>query len=293
MKKIKVAIIGPGNIGQDLMIKLARSHYLETVCVVNIVDSPGLQKARARGIDCSAEGIDYLIHRYKGEVQIVFDCTSAAAHLVHAPKLNAAGMFTVDLTPAAVGPYCIPAANLSDNLLKLPNVNLVTCGGQATVPIVAAINEAVGVSYTEIISTISSESAGPGTRANIDEFTVTTRKALEEIGGAEKAKVIIILNPATPPILMRNTIYTQLKTLDLARVNDAVAACVEKIQQYVPGYRLLLAPTPLHDDIVTTMIEVEGSGDYLPTYAGNLDIITAAAVHVAEEKAKKLLGVCK
>lgn len=290
MKKIKVGIIGPGNIGQDLMVKLGRSDFLEVACVVNIKESEGLDKARDKGIDASAGGVDYLIQHHDKEIQIVFDCTSAAAHIVNAGKLKGAGMFAIDLTPAAIGPYCVPAVNLDDKILEMENVNLVTCAGQATTPMVAAINEAAGVTYAEVVSSISSKSAGPGTRANIDEFTVTTKKALKQIGGAEDAKVIIVLNPAEPSILMRNTIYTKVKNPDIDKIRAAAFECMEKVQKYVPGYRFLLEPI-IQDDIVTTMVEVEGLGDYLPVYSGNLDIITAAAVNIAEAKAKKLLGV--
>lgn len=290
MEKIKVGIIGPGNIGQDLMAKLGRSNYLEVACVVNIKESEGLEKARANGIDASAGGVDYLIEHHKEDIQIVFDCTSAAAHMVNAPKLKEVGMFAIDLTPAALGPYCVPAVNLSNNILELDNVNLVTCAGQATTPMVAAINEAADIVYAEVVSSISSKSAGPGTRANIDEFTVTTKKALEQIGGADNAKVIIILNPAEPPILMRNTIYTKVKNPDIEKIKAAAFDCMERVKKYVPGYRFLLEPI-IQDDIVTTMVEVEGLGDYLPVYSGNLDIITAAAVNIAEAKAKKIMGV--
>jgi len=290
MEKVKVGIIGPGNIGQDLMVKLSRSNYLQATCVVNIKESEGLDKARAKGIDASAEGIDYLIKNHKNDIKIVFDCTSAGAHMINAPKLKEAGIFAVDLTPAAVGPYCIPAVNLSDDILELDNVNLVTCAGQATTPMVAAINKVADVMYAEVVSSISSKSAGAGTRANIDEFTVTTKKALEQVGGADDAKVIIVLNPAEPPILMRNTIYTKVRNPDLEKIKQAAFACMESVQKYVPGYRFLLEPI-IQDDIVTTMVEVEGLGDYLPVYSGNLDIITAAAVHIAEAKAKKIMEV--
>ena len=290
MEKIKVGIIGPGNIGQDLMVKLSRSKYLEATCVVNIKESEGLEKARDKGIDASAGGVDYLIENHKDDIKIVFDCTSASAHMVNAVKLKAAGMFAIDLTPAAVGPYCVPAVNLTDEMLELDNVNMVTCAGQATAPMVASINKAVGVAYAEVVSSISSKSAGPGTRANIDEFTVTTKRALEQVGGAEDAKVIIVLNPAEPPILMRNTIYTKVKNPDIEKIKQAAFECMEKVQKYVPGYRFLLEPI-IQEDIVTTMVEVEGLGDYLPVYSGNLDIITAAAVNIAEAKAKKIMGV--
>jgi acetaldehyde dehydrogenase len=292
MEKVKVGIIGPGNIGQDLMVKLGRSQFLEVACVVNIKESEGLDRAREQGIDASAGGVDYLLENHKDDIKIVFDCTSAPAHLSNAPKLKEAGMFAVDLTPAAVGPYCVPAVNLSDDMLKLDNVNLVTCAGQATTPMVKAINDVADVVYAEVVSSISSKSAGPGTRANIDEFTVTTRKALETVGGADKAKVIIVLNPAEPPILMRNTIYTKVKNPDINKIKEAAFKALETVQQYVPGYRFLLEPI-IQDDIVTLMVEVEGLGDYLPKYSGNLDIITSAAVNIAEKKAQQLIGGTK
>jgi acetaldehyde dehydrogenase (acetylating) len=290
LEKIKVGIIGSGNIGRDLIVKLGRSELLEVACVVSHRESENLKAVREMGFDASSGGVDYIVEKYKGVIDIVFDCTSAAGHLAAAPKLKEAGMFALDLTPAAVGPFCVPAVNLDENLLYLDNVNLVTCAGQVTVPMVSAINKAVGVSYAEIVSSLASKSAGPGTRANIDEFTVTTRKALEKIGGADKAKVIIILNPAEPPIIMRNTIYVKVKNPDMELINKVAFDCLEKIQNsYVPGYRFLLEPI-IQGDIVTMMIEVEGSGDYLPVYSGNLDIITSAAVHIAEEKAKKIIG---
>ena len=292
MKKIKVGIIGPGNIGQDLIIKLGRSELLEVSCVVSHRESKNLQAVRKMGIDVSTRGVDYLVENYKGEIQMVFDCTSAAGHLAAAPKLKEAGMFTLDLTPAAVGPFCVPAVNLDEELLKLDNINLVTCAGQATTPMVAAINKAVGVSYAEIVSSVSSKSAGPGTRASIDEFTQTTKNALEKIGGADKAKVIIILNPAEPPIFMRNTIYTKIKNPDMNKIKEATFECLKTVQKYVPGYRFILEPI-IQDDVVTLMVEVEGLGDYLPVYSGNLDIITSAAVHIAETKAKQLMGGVK
>lgn len=288
MEKLKVGIIGPGNIGIDLMKKIARSKNLELKCVVNIKESEGLEIARGYGADASAGGIDYMIENHP-DLDIVFDATSAASHMAAAPKLKEAGYFTLDLTPAAVGPYCIPVVNLSEDMFEQPNVNLVTCGGQATVPVVDAINRVADVTYAEIVSSISSKSAGPGTRANIDEFTVTTRKALEEIGGADKAKVIIVINPAEPPILMRNTIYTKVKNPDIEAIREAVHKRVQEVKEYVPGYEILLEPI-IQDDIVTTMVQVEGLGDYLPKYSGNLDIITSAAVHIAEKKAEKVLG---
>lgn len=287
-KKAKVGIIGPGNIGMDLMIKIARSELLEVKCVVNVKESPGLEMARKMGADVSAKGVDYMVEHHK-DLDIVFEATGAAAHIANAPKLQAAGYYTIDLTPAAVGPYCVPVVNLNETLLNVPDVNMVTCAGQATVPIVSAINRVADVAYAEVVSSISSLSAGPGTRANIDEFTVTTRKALETIGGTDSAKVIIILNPAEPPINMRNTIYTRVKNPDISAIRASVADMVAKVREYVPGYRVLLEPI-LEGDIVTTMIEVQGLGDYLPSYAGNLDIITSAAVFIGEQKARELGG---
>lgn len=285
--KIKVGIIGPGNIGLDLLSKLQRSELLIPELIVNNRHSTGIEYAKDMGIRTSTEGISAILK--DDNIEIVFDCTSASAHLVHAPLLKASGKFTIDLTPAAVGPYCIPAVNMTEEMLESENVNLVTCAGQATVPIVAAINEVADVSYAEIISSVSSKSAGPGTRQNIDEFTTTTKKALKDVGGADEAKVIIVLNPAEPPIYMRNTIYTKVKNADIVVIKDAVHCMVNKIKDYVPGYSLLLEPI-IQDDIITTMIQVEGLGDYLPVYSGNLDIINAAAVNIAEAYAKKLMG---
>lgn len=286
MKKIKTGIIGPGNIGLDLLKKVMRSKYLEPSMVVNIFRSKGIELAESLSIPTSIDGIKDILN--KDDIDIVFDCTSATAHLEHAPLIKAANKIAIDLTPAAVGPYCVPSVNLKDDFFNEKNVNMVTCAGQATVPIVAAIKEAVGVEYAEIVASISSKSAGPGTRANIDEFIVTTRMALEKVAGADKAKVIIVLNPAEPPIFMRNTIYTKVKNIDLPRIKQAVHDMVEKVKTYVPGYTILLGPI-IKDDIVTTMVQVEGLGDYLPIYAGNLDIITSAAVHTGEGFAKKLL----
>lgn len=288
MNKVKAAIIGPGNIGTDLLMKLKRSNYIEVDYVVGIQDSEGIKIAQEHGVETTINGIDDLMKR-EG-IQIAFDSTGAKPHLAHAPLLKEKGIFTLDLTPAAVGPYVVPAVNLSKELLIEDNLNLVTCGGQATVPIVAAINEVADVEYAEIISSISSKSAGPGTRKNIDEFTETTKHALEKVGGADQAKVIIVLNPAEPPIYMRNTIYTRVKNTDINVIKKSVNNMIEKIRQYVPGYSLLLEPI-ISENIVTVMIQVEGLGDYLPVYAGNLDIINCAAVFTAEEYAKKLLGV--
>jgi acetaldehyde dehydrogenase len=287
MEKVKIGIVGPGNIGLDLLHKVLRSDYLQPELVVNIFHSNGIDYANNLGMKTSIEGIQAILDNK--EIQIVFDCTSASAHEKHAPMIKAAGKIAIDLTPAAVGPYLIPAVNLNEDTLNKDNVNMVTCAGQATVPIVNAINEVADVEYAEIVASISSKSAGPGTRANIDEFTITTKKALMKVGGADDAKVILILNPAEPPIFMRNTIHTKVKNGDIKAITEAVDKMVEKIKTYVPGYKVLLSPI-IKDNIVTTMIQVEGLGDYLPVYSGNLDIINAAAINTAEAFAKKMLG---
>lgn len=288
MEKIKIGLIGPGNIGRDLLVKIMRSEYLEPELVINVFESGGIQFAREHGIHTSIEGINGLLPY--DNIDIVFDCTSATAHLEHAPILKEKGIFALDLTPAAVGPYCVPAVNLTDEMLDLPNLNLVTCAGQAIVPIVATINSVVQIEYAELIASIASKSAGAGTRANIDEFTQTTRRAMVDVGGAKSGKAIIILNPAEPPINMRNTLYAKVSHADIDEVRHAVDEMVKKIQVYVPEYTAILEPI-MKDDIITTMIQVVGRGDYLPTYAGNLDIITSAAVNIAEAYAKKKLGV--
>ncbi len=293
MNKIRVGIIGPGNIGQDLMVKISRSKYLELACVVGIVESPGILRAREMGVDTSIDGVDYLVRKYEGDIQIVFDATSAKAHIENARKLNPAGMFTLDLTPAALGPYCVPAVNLDEKILNNPEVNMVTCAGQATTPMVAAINKVADVFYAEIVSSISSFSAGPGTRANIDEFTQTTRNALIKVGGADKARTLIILNPAKPPIFMSNTIYCRVRNVDMELITAACDDCLMTMKSYVPGVRYRMRPIlkDPNEDIVMLGIEVEGAGDYLPPTAGNLDIINAASIRIAEVKAEQLLRV--
>lgn len=285
-EKIKAAIIGPGNIGMDLMykiIKRAKNIELDTVTGI-IPDSAGLKLAKEKGFNSSSRGIDEILER--PDIKIVFDCTSARAHLQHAPLLKEHGKIAIDLTPAAVGPYVVPSVNLEENMTS-ENINLITCGGQATTPIVAAINQVADVEYAEIVATIASRSAGPGTRQNIDEFTETTAKALEKIGGADRAKAIIILNPAEPPIMMRNTIYCRVKNPDEKAIQESVLQAVQTIQEYVPGYTLKLAPI-LDGNKVTTMVQVEGEGDFLPPYSGNLDIITAAALAMADKIAGEL-----
>ena len=288
-KKLRSAIIGPGNIGIDLMIKLLRSPYHELVMLSGIdPNSEGLKIARYKGIATSIDGIDGVMA--VDNLDICFDATGAKPHMHHAPLLKAAGIFAVDLTPAAVGPYIVPAVNLEQNLGTTMNVNLITCGGQATIPVIYGISRVTPVSYAEIVATISSRSAGPGTRANIDEFTQTTRNAIVAVGGAKQGKAIIILNPAEPPVLMRNTIYAMCDTSKIDEITKSVNELVATVQKYVPGYRLKVAPYADGDKIVA-MVEVTGAGDYLPAYSGNLDIITSAAVAIGERYAQYKEGM--
>jgi acetaldehyde dehydrogenase len=293
MEQIRAAILGSGNIATDLMYKLKRSSVLRGVLMAGIVaDSEGLARARQEGLATTSDGIQGLLQQ-KETFEIVFDATTASAHKQHAPLLSNAGKIAIDLTPAAVGPYVIPLVNLDEHIGAM-NVNLVSCGGQATVPLVSALDELAPVEYAEIVATIASKSAGPGTRQNIDEFTDTTARGLEKIGGAARGKAIIVLNPAEPPILMRNTVYGVLADADEAKILRSIEAMVERIQQYVPGYRL--RAKPLIQDVsngerkkkVTLFVEVEGAGDFLPKYAGNLDIMTSAAVKVGEEIGRHL-----
>lgn len=288
-RRVPVAILGSGNIGTDLMIKLRRSEWLEPVIVAGIdPESEGLALARRQGLRTTAEGIEGLL-REAPEAEMVFDATSAKAHVRHAKRLREAGKIAIDLTPAARGPFVVPPVNLGSHLEE-PNVNLITCGGQATIPIVAAISRAQPVEYAEIVATIASKSAGPGTRQNIDEFTQTTAEGLVKIGGAQRGKAIIILNPAEPPILMRDTVYALVEgEPDQESIRGSIQEMVERVNRYVPGYRL--RAEPLFDgNKVTVFLQVEGAGDYLPTYSGNLDIMTAAAVKVGEEFARHLLA---
>ena len=290
MSKVKVAVLGSGNIGTDLMMKLSRSEVLELTAVIGIDEnSDGLRRAREMGYEAISTGIEGFLERPE-RAEIIFDATSAYAHIHNAKLLKEAGKKVLDLTPAAIGPAVIPAVNITDNL-EAVNVNMVTCGGQATIPMVHAINRVQNVKYTEIVATISSESAGPGTRANIDEFTTTTARAIETIGGADTGKAIIILNPAEPPIMMRDTIHCLLDSTvtDETALVASIRDMEKVVQSYVPGYRLKQEPL-IEGDKVTIFLEVEGAGDYLPSYSGNLDIMTAAAVKVAEEWAKQLVN---
>lgn len=308
--KIKAAIIGSGNIGTDLMIKLLRhGEHIEMAAMVGIdPQSDGLARAERLGVATCATGVEGLLElpAFK-DIDIVFDATSAGAHLHNEKVLRLArpDIKVVDLTPAAIGPYCVPVVNLDTNL-DAANVNMVTCGGQATIPIVAAVSSVATVRYAEIVASISSRSAGPGTRANIDEFTETTSKGLEVVGGAEKGKAIIVLNPAEPPLLMRDTVYVFSEGAEQGAVEDAINAMVEKVRAYVPGYRLKQqvqfdhydSSNPLHitglghfSGLKTSVfLEVEGAAHYLPAYAGNLDIMTSAAAATAEKLAQGLLA---
>ena len=287
--RVAAAIIGPGNIGTDLMYKIGRrSRHLRLALMAGIdPKSPGLARAEALGVAASSNGVEAVLARE--EVRIVFDATSAAAHLVHAPLLAAAGRTVVDLTPAAVGPFVCPAVNLETHLDE-PNLNLITCGGQATIPIVAAVSRVVRVPYAEVVCVISSLSAGPGTRANIDEFTRTTADGVVRVGGAETAKAIILLNPADPPLVMNNTIYLRVEEYAEREIDESVRRMVAGVQRYVPGYRLKIPPS-YDGERVIVMIEVEGAGDFLPSYSGNLDIETSAAVAVGDRIAAHLLSV--
>ena len=292
-QKIKCALIGPGNIGTDLLAKLKRSPVLEPVWMVGIdPESDGLKRAREMGIKTTAEGVDGLIPHMKADgVQIVFDATSAYVHAENSRKVNAQGAMMIDLTPAAIGPYCVPPVNLKEHVGKAEmNVNMVTCGGQATIPMVAAISRVQPVEYGEIIATVSSKSAGPGTRKNIDEFTRTTAGAVEKVGGAKKGKAIIIINPAEPPMMMRDTVHCLTETTpDQAAITQSIHDMIAEVQKYVPGYRLVNGPV-FDGNRVSVFLEVEGLGDYLPKYAGNLDIMTAAAARTAEMFAEEIIA---
>ena len=296
-KRLTAAIVGPGNIGTDLMYKLLRSEVIEPRWMIGVVpDSPGLARAESEGLVASAEGVDWLLKQDELP-DFIFEATSAYVHREYAPRYAEAGIRAVDLTPAAVGPACIPAVN-GDEHANAENVNMITCGGQATIPMVAAVSRVTPVSYAEIVASVSSLSAGPGTRQNIDEFTRTTAKGVETIGGAEQGKAIIILNPAEPPMIMRDTIFCAVgPDADRDAITASVHEMVKAVQQYVPGYRLLQepqfddpSPATLGRTKVSVFLEVEGAGDFLPPYSGNLDIMTAAATRAGEGMARAILN---
>jgi acetaldehyde dehydrogenase len=294
---VSAAIVGSGNIATDLLIKLQRTPEIEARYMVGIdPDSDGLQRAAGTGVETSAGGVDWLLERPEPP-QLVFEATSARAHLAHAPRYAEAGIRAIDLTPAAAGPFVVPSVNLREHL-DAPNLNMVTCGGQATIPIVAAVSRVCPTPYAEIVASVSSRSAGPGTRANIDEFTRTTARGVEVVGGAQRGKAIIILNPAEPPLIMRDSIFCALpEDPDRDAVAESILEMVAAVGAYVPGYRL--AAEPQFDEPrpawngngrVAVLLEVEGAGDWFPAYAGNLDIMTAAAAAVGTELAGALTG---
>ncbi len=284
-KKLKAAIIGPGNIGTDLLMKMQRSDWIEPVWMVGIdPESEGLKRAKEMGMKISTTGVDGLVpHVLDDDIRVAFDATSAYVHAENSRKLNALGVIMIDLTPAAIGPFCVPPVNLKEHAEKVEmNVNMVTCGGQATIPMVAAVSRVQPVEYGEIVATVSSRSIGPGTRQNIDEFTRTTAGAVEKVGGAKKGKAIIIVNPAEPPLMMRDTIHCLTESEpDQAAITQSIHDMVKEVQKYVPGYKLVNGPV-FDDRKVTVFMEVEGLGDFLPKYAGNLDIMTAAGLRTAE-----------
>ena len=289
--KVNAALIGSGNIGTDLMYKALRSDWINPVWMVGIdPDSDGLARAREAGLKTTHEGVDGLMpHIEEDAVQIAFDATSAHAHAENARKLNGGGVLVIDLTPAAIGPYCVPVVNLRDHVGKKEmNVNMVSCGGQATIPMVAAVSRVQPVEYGEIVATVASKSAGPGTRKNIDEFTRTTASGVEKVGGAASGKAIIILNPAEPPLIMRDTVHCLTETKpDEAAIRESVDAMIAEVRRYVPGYELVNGPV-FDGNRVSMFLQVQGLGDYLPKFAGNLDIMTAAALRTAELFAEEI-----
>jgi acetaldehyde/propanal dehydrogenase len=297
MAKIKCALIGSGNIGTDLIYKIKRSPVLEPVWMVGIdPESEGLKRAAAMGLKTTHLGVDGLLpHVLEDEIQIAFDATSAYVHAENSRKLNELGVLMIDLTPAAIGPLCVPPVNLKEHAERAEkNVNMISCAGQATIPIVNAVSQIQSVEYAEIIASLSSKSVGPGTRANLDEFTYTTSNAIEKVGGAKKGKALCIINPAEPPMIMRNTIYCLTTDKpDEEAITRSLLKMIKEVQKYVPGYKLVNGP--VFDEVpqghrVAVFMEVAGLGDYLPTYAGNLDIMTAAGTRTAEMFAEKMLA---
>ena len=293
MKKIRCALIGSGNIGTDLIYKIQRSPVLEPVWMVGIdPESEGLARARDMGLKTTADGVDGLLpHVLEDNIQIAFDATSAYVHAENSRKLNELGVMMIDLTPAAIGPLCVPPVNLKSHAEKVEmNVNMISCAGQATIPIVYAVSSVQPVNYGEIVASLASKSIGPGTRANLDEFTYTTSNAIEVVGGAKKGKALAIINPAEPPMMMRNTISCLTDDEpDQEKITASVLAMIKEVQKYVPGYRLVNGPL-FDGKRVTVFMEVAGLGDYLPKYAGNLDIMTAAATRTAEMFAEEILA---
>jgi acetaldehyde/propanal dehydrogenase len=293
MKKIKCALIGSGNIGTDLIYKIQRSPVLEPVWMVGIdAHSEGLQRARDMGLKTTADGVDGLLPHVEADgIQIAFDATSAYVHAENSRKLNELGVLMIDLTPAAIGPLCVPPVNLKAHADKQEmNVNMISCAGQATIPIVNAVSRIQSVGYAEIVASLASKSIGPGTRANLDEFTYTTSNAIERVGGARKGKALAIINPADPPMMMRNTIQCLCdEEPDQAKITESILAMIAEVQKYVPGYTLVNGPL-FDGKRVAVYMQVAGLGDYLPTYAGNLDIMTAAACRTAEMFAQEILA---
>jgi acetaldehyde/propanal dehydrogenase len=293
MKKIRCALIGSGNIGTDLIYKIMRSPVLEPVWMVGIdPNSEGLARAREMGLKTTADGVDGLLpHVLEDNIQIAFDATSAYVHAENSRKLNELGVMMIDLTPAAIGPLCVPPVNLREHADRVEmNVNMISCAGQATIPIVYAVSSVQGVEYAEIVASLASKSVGPGTRANLDEFTYTTSNAIQAVGGAKKGKALAIINPAEPPLIMRNTIYCLTEDEpDHARITESILKMIGEVQKYVPGYRLVNGPI-YEGNKVSVFMEVAGLGDYLPKYAGNLDIMTAAATRTAEMFAEEILA---
>ena len=289
-KKLRAAIIGPGNIGTDLLMKAMRSDWIEPVWMVGIEESEGIKRAREFGMKTSVSGVDGLVpHVIEDDIRIAFDATSAYVHAENSRKLNELGVIMIDLTPAAIGPFCVPPVNLKAHAEKLEmNLNMVTCGGQATIPLVAAVSRVQPVSYGEIVATVGSKSVGPGTRMNIDEFTRTTAAGVEKVGGAKKGKAIIIINPAEPPLIMRDTVHCLTEEEpDREAITQSILDMIEAVQRYVPGYKLVNGPV-FDGNRVSIFMEVEGLGDFLPKYAGNLDIMTAAGLRTAELFAEEI-----